>query len=128
MNHLQAISATGNWLPWIQFFLQGVREQAQDATSRSTRLFELAQSYRERLQKAKASGSALVVMDSLFSDPAITIPRARELLGSTYKGAQYVIEGLIAVGILSELQKSARPRVFYASEIIELVDPSADPS
>jgi Fic family protein len=128
LDHLQAVSTTGDWLPWIHFFLNGVEEQARDATMRSSRLFQLAQTYRERLREARASGSASIVLDRLLGNPAITIPGAQQILGTTYQGARYVVEGLVALGILHQQETISRPKLFYAREIIDILDRKTDVS
>src|SRR4030042_4690630 len=56
-DQLYNVSATGQWEPWLRFFLDGVAEQAQDAVFRSRRVRQLQDQYRERLQKQRASGN-----------------------------------------------------------------------
>jgi Fic family protein len=79
-DHLLQISQTGDWRPWIKFFLDGVAAQAQDALDRSLRIRSLQDDYRELLQKNRASANASRLLDGLFTNPYVTIPRAQEFL------------------------------------------------
>ena len=38
INHLYRVSATGEWEPWITFFLRGAEQQARDDLIRSRRV------------------------------------------------------------------------------------------
>ncbi len=118
---LLAVSQKGDWFAWINFFLRGVAEQCEDATTRSRKLLELRQRYRMRMQKARASSLGLDLVDALFSSPAITIPAAAERLKITYPSAQLIVRKLEANGILKEATGNQRNKVYLASEILEIV-------
>lgn len=119
-NHLLRTSQTGDWQPWIEFFLEGVAVQAQDALDRSLKIRELQTGYSQRLQKSRASANAFRLLDGLFTNPYVTIPRAQEYLGLTYAGAQGVVARLSDAGILDE--SSGRwPKMFVARELLSVL-------
>ena len=78
----------------IHFFLRAVTVQARDAIQRSDRLLDLWQSYRDRLQEARASALLLRIVDGLFEHPAVTNPGAMRALGMTARAAQLNIDSL----------------------------------
>lgn len=119
--HLQAVSQKGAWLPWIEFFLDGVTDQARDAVRRAGRLLDLWQDYRQRLASAKSSALLLKVVDDLFDRPVYTIPRARKILGITHRAARLNVEKLVAEQILTEIPGHRSPRMFMAREIFEVI-------
>ena len=123
MEHLLNVSQWGNWLEWINFFLKGVMEQAGDSIRRAQRLLDLWQTYRDRLQAIGGSAHRLHLVDDLFSFPVTTIPEAQKLLGITYRAAQLNIEKLVAADILqSPDTEQSRPRLYYAPEIIRIIE------
>ncbi len=121
-NHLLLVSQTGAWSGWIRFFLEGVIEQSRDAVVRSQRLLGLWQDYRQKLQTARASALLLRLVDELFSFPALTISQAREVLGVTYPSAKKTMEKLVKAGILKTADERQWNRVYFASEIVALIE------
>jgi Fic family protein len=124
---LMRVSADGDWDNWFQFFLTAVERQARDALERAHRLQALRDELRERVATARASALLPRLVDELFAAPAITIGRAREILGVTHRAATLSIEKLVGAGILREVTGSRRTRLFIASEIIDVVEGRFDP-
>lgn len=116
---LLAVSEQGAWQPWVQFFLQGVARQAEDAVSRIRRLQQLHVEWRERLSLARTSALSLRLLDALFDTPFVTIRRAADILGVTYASAQQHVLRLVEAGILRQLGDSSYGRIFVAQEILE---------
>ena len=122
---LLTVSQEGAWYEWIEFFVKGVAEQSRDGVSRATRLMELREQYRRRLQEKHGSPVALRLVDELFAIPAITIRRASERLNLSHRAVQQNVEKLRQDGILEEMTGRARNRIFFAPAIIEIIDAPA---
>ncbi len=120
-DHLLRVSQTGAWSEWVQFFLQGVNDQSKDAVRRSTRLLNLWQQYRDKMQARRSSSLLLQLVDELFAFPAVTITYAQQQLGVTYRSAQLNVQKLVDAGILKEQTGRKRKRVFVASEIVSII-------
>ena len=119
---LLGVSRAGRWHDWVMYFLRGVAEQSQDAVKRSSRLLDLRQEYRQKLQSARASALLLQLVDELFSYPAISISRAAKRLDVTPRSAQLNVDRLMDEGILEEATGRKRNRVFIAPEIIRIIE------
>lgn len=122
VDHLLHVSQAATWTDWIQFFLQGVAEQSEDAVRRSQKLLALWQNYRGRFQTARSSALLLKLVDALFAYPATWIARARKQLGVTHRSAQLNVEKLVAAGILAERTGRQRNRVYLAPEILAIIE------
>ena len=121
---LFSVSASGQWMGWIDFFLRGVVESSNDAITRAAALQDLRESYIKRVaQKARSSALLLRLIDDLFAIPALTIPQAAGTLDITYRAAQNNVQKLVDLKILVPLMDSVRPRWFFADEIIRAVNP-----
>ncbi|GAB4056173.1 Fic family protein [Catellatospora paridis] len=116
---LLAVSTQGDWGGWLQFFLEGVTVQAQDAVSRARALSALRADYRSRVTTARASALLPRLVDALFERQSLTIARAQELLAVSSRSAALAVERLVDVGILHELRRGRR-RYFLANEIIDV--------
>ncbi len=119
------VSVTGDWLPWLRYFLAGVAEQAHDTLLRIRSVRELQDRYREQLQGARASGNVFRLLDELLAAPTMTIPEAARRLGVTTAGARNIMEKLRELKIV-ELQAGSWPRLYEATELLAVIDaPSA---
>lgn len=119
---LLSVSQRGNWVDWVSFFLQGVSEQASDASKRSRKIMDLWQIYRNRLQHGRASAVALQALDFTFANPVFTAKRMATSLNITIRSAQQNIEKLMQEGMLNEITGRQRYRVYRANELFSIVD------
>ena len=119
---LLGVNQRGEWVPWIRFFLTAVEVQSRDAIKRSDTILSLWNSYRNRLQEARASALLLSLVDELFSFPAISTRIASDSLKVTPRSAQLNINKLIDAGILEEATGQKRNRVYIAKEIISAIE------
>lgn len=124
MDLMLAVSQKGEWENWIEFFLNGIGEQAMDGVERATKLMSLWQHYRKRLQTARVSILAQNLVDELFKQPAMSVRTAQEVLGVSFASAQNNVMRLINLGILKEVTGRKRDRVFIAREILQLTSAS----
>ncbi|MBI5473065.1 MAG: Fic family protein [Ignavibacteriae bacterium] len=120
--HLLAVSQTGAWNAWIEFFLTGVAEQSQDAIQRTQKLLGLWKRYRERLRAVRSSPTMLELVEHLFSSPAISVSQAASRLKVTYPSAQKAIERLVEMNILKEATGRLRNKVYVAREILRVAE------
>jgi Fic family protein len=121
-DHLTTISRTGVWTEWIEFFLEGVVSEAADAVRRAGDLMSLRAGYHVRMQRSHASALTIKLIDSLFSDPAVTARRAATVLDATVTSAQTHIDRLVASGILKEITGGKRNRIYFALEIVTMLE------
>ncbi|TAM73466.1 Fic family protein [bacterium] len=100
-DYLLAISQRGTWDDWIVFLLEGVAQQARDAVERTGRISALNDDYRKRVLGPKKAANLGLLVDELFTIPAISVPMAKRLTGVTYPAARANIDTLRALSVLS---------------------------
>jgi Fic family protein len=122
-DHLLAVSRSGTWTAWIDFFLQGVAEQSIDTVQRSYRLLDLLQRYQSWALAATRSGNLARLVELVFVRPVISIANVEEWLGVTYSAASRLVAQMIDAGILFEVTGRRRDRRFAAREILEIISP-----
>jgi len=120
-DHLLITSQRGDLMPWLEFFLFGVRQQARDAEERTVRLVELQHRLRNDLLAEGRPNSVVRLAEHLFSTPIITASRAESLLGVTRPTAHAAIDALVERGDLQEVTGRERGRIYEASTIFEAV-------
>jgi Fic family protein len=125
---LLAVSTHGDWGGWVSFFLEAVRVQADDVVRRAHALQRLRDGYRDRVATARSSGLLARLVDALFETPALTINRARDVLGVTHRTAALAVAKLADLGLLAEIPTPRRQRLFLAAEIIAAVEGRLTPT
>jgi len=115
------VSQTGNWKPWIDFFLRGVLESAEEGTQQASDLLALRLSYHRKFQTGRSSALLIRLVDRLFQTPSITISAAAKLLEVTPQAASNNINKLVDAGILREVTGKRRGQVFLANQIMRFV-------
>jgi len=121
------VSQSGNWIDWVEFFLNGVAEEARDAVARSNQLLALRQEYRKKLQTQKAPARTLELMEMLFTEPVVTILGAKQRLKVTTPSAQQNVDKLVRAGIVREVTGKRRYRVYVAQKIMQIVEADRAP-
>ncbi len=119
---LLATSTDGDWAGWVGFFLTGVAAQARDVVRRARRLGELRDDYRARVTSPRSSSLLGVLVDGLFDVPALTVGKARGVLGVTHRSASLTISKLVEAGILAEVAGRTRNRLFIAPGILATIE------
>ncbi len=115
------VSQTGDWKSWIDFFLRGLIESAEEGTRQANDLLALRQTYHRHFQKGRSSALLMRLVDRLFQTPSITIGAAAEVLEVSNQAASNNIKKLIAAGILEETTGRRKGQVFIAREILRFM-------
>lgn len=117
------VSRFGDWQAWIAFFLRGVVETTQESIETVQRLQDLNAQYHAKIAQARTSALAVRLVDHIFEEPFLTIPRAQKLLDVTYAAAKAHMEKLVRSGMLHEIDDGARPKFYAATEVLEVISP-----
>lgn len=92
----------GNVADWVDFFLEGVIEIANEAIDIVGKITQLRENDRQKIQKlgTRAAESATTVLPKLYGQPIVNVSVIREWTGFTRAGAQRVINRFIGMEIL----------------------------
>ena len=120
-DNLLITSQTGDFMPWLTFFLRGVRRQARDAEERTVRLVELQHDMRNALLEEGRPNSVVRLAEYLFSVPVVSASRVSRILDVTRPTAHSAIETLVERGDLHEVTGRERNRIYEAPRIFEAV-------
>ncbi len=92
----------GKIADWVDFFLDGVIEIANEAIDIVSKITELREKDRQKIQKlgTRASESATMILPKLYGQPIVNVAVIRKWTGFTRAGAQNVIDRFIEMDIL----------------------------
>jgi Fic family protein len=104
---------SGNWTPWIDFFLEGVATIAGEAVDTARDVLALVAKDRQRLLAASGTSVvALRLLELLPVHPVVTIPRVVELLKTTKPTVGKAVQALESINVLVETSGKRRDRTF----------------
>jgi Fic family protein len=123
---LSEVRTEGDWEGWTAFYLECVREAAQDAVTTAQRLFALLGADRRKLtEDRRATVTAIRLLDRLPSNPILTVPAAMELLETTKPTASKAIDVLGQAGVLRETTGKQRDRVYAYHDYLQVLTEDA---
>lgn len=123
-NLLLEVNEEGEWNEWLEFFLQGIKEQADEAFSRAKLLLHLREQYQKEYEGARPSVRALLM--EIFTEPVFTISRAAEMIDMSYPAARNAINELEGDGVLRERTGKERYQEFQADEVLDVLNKDID--
>lgn len=121
---LLGVTDRGEWEEWIEYFLNGVARQSEDALSRVERINLLVSRWRMELAGVR-SANALRLVDLLALNPFWTVKRAAERLGVAFTTAQRAIATLERYGALRRTSAARRDRVYCSQPILDILEEPA---
>jgi Fic family protein len=121
---LRAVSRSGAWQDWLEYFLQGIARMSEDALSRTTRINNIVMEWRSKLA-AESTSTPLRVAELLSANPFITAKGAATQLKLAFTTAQRAIERLERNGILQQVSDAKRDRVYCARALLDILEEPA---
>jgi Fic family protein len=110
----------GDWEGWLNFFLKGIFEIADEATELAKNLFALVNNDRTRVLADESSTVfTLRLFELLPTHPIMTMPQVVKLLGTSKPTALKAIKALEKLKIFSETTGRKRDRCFSYSKYLE---------
>lgn len=120
---LQAVLERGEWEQWLEYFLNGVARQSEDALSRAERINALLA--RWRVEMAKASPAAVRAVDLVAQNPYCMVRAVSKQLKVAFTTAQRAVERLQRAGILEQVNEAKRDRVYCATALLKILEEPA---
>ncbi len=97
----------GNVFSWLEFFLDGVIETAQEAIDTAGEIREIRDNDMKKIQELskRESASSMRVLNYLFENPIVSVKNIIQVTEFSRTGSQKVIDRFVKMGILEEQKK-----------------------
>ncbi|MGE4157990.1 MAG: Fic family protein [Planctomycetota bacterium] len=119
---LNAVRTHGDWEGWTSFFLECVRESADDGVASARSIFSLVGADRRKVGgHKKATVTALRLFEFLPSHPIVTLTATMDLLKTTQPTAGKALDALCQAGVLCEITGKRRDRVYAYRAYLDLL-------
>jgi Fic family protein len=120
-DRLRAITEDGDWIGWLDYFLNGVIRQCEDSLSRAERMNELIEEWKTQIAGVTPK-AAFGLVELLAGNPYITPRSAEENLGVVFNTANKAIKVLQDAQILDQVGESKRDRLFVATKLLDILE------
>lgn len=121
-DNLQLIRETGDWEAWIQFFLEGVIETANQAVETAKKIIHLFVEDRKKIESlGRAGASALLVHHYLEKHSVTDIGKIAKHCNMTIPTATKSIKHLEVLGIVKEITGKERHKVYVYQPYLEIL-------
>ncbi len=125
---LQEVRERSNWEAWLDFFLTGVAETANQAFGAAAQIVDLFKKDRELIMADSArSGSVLRVHDWFQQAPFLTSGQLVERTGLTAPTVNATLADLERLGIVEEITGRKRGRVYRYARYLDILNEGTDP-
>lgn len=125
---LMRVRTNGEWEQWIDFFLKGVIETAEQATNAVTDLLELFASDREKIQSlGRVAGSVLRVHEYLQNRLILSVPQVAESLKLSQPTIRSAIRHLEEMDIVHEVTGRERGRLYIYTSYFAIMRAGTEP-
>src|SRR5256884_2173253 len=110
---LDRVRTHGDWENWLEFFLTGVKETAQQAADTSREILTLIETDRRKIEElGRPAASILRVHQHLQRKPIITIPATAEQLSLSAPTVAKALQHMVKLGMVRETTGKQRHRLF----------------
>ena len=124
VRRMRAVSEEGAWEPWLEFFIEGIGQQAQHAYERTGELRNLRREYEGEYGHEKTATDRLAMR--LFQQPYVDTETVTDMLDVSDQTARNALSELEASGILEETTGKQRYREYKAVDIFDILSQSVE--
>lgn len=125
---LQEVREEGSWEAWLDFFLAGVADTANQAFDAAIRIVDLFKEDRERITvESDRAGSALRVHDLFQQNPFLTANHLVERTGLSAPTVNAALADLERLGVVEEISGKRRGRVFGYRRYLAILSEGTEP-
>lgn len=124
----QEVRENGNWEAWLDFFLTGVAQTANQAFEAATHIVDLFRQDRERIAtEGERASSTLRIHDLFQLNPFLTSNQLVRQTGLSSPTVNTALADLQRLGIIEEVTGRKRGRVFSYRRYLSVLNEGTDP-
>ena len=114
-DRLMDVRKKGDWENWIKFFLKGVAEVADEATSSASAILKLKEDFTQKLyEKDGSNNNYQRLLTTLFEHPFVKRADVETLLQVSNPTAGNIIDAFCQMGILVDCNPDRSRNKMYA--------------
>lgn len=121
-DRMTEVRTKGNYEQWVRFFLQAIKECAEDAILTIDQLDALHQKNTAVINgMGRTTKNALLLFNYLEANPIIDIKKTSQALGVSYNTVATQVKRFMDLGILLQTDSASRNRTFSYKEYLDIL-------
>jgi Fic family protein len=125
---LDRVRAKGDWEVWLDFFLTGVRDTADQAAASARRILALFEEHHRKIESlGRPAASVLRVFEHMQRNPIVSIPGAADAIGISAPTVAKSLEHMEQLGMLREVTGRQRHRLFVYDAYLAILSEGTEP-
>ena len=125
---LDRVRAKGDWESWLHFFLTGVKETADQASSAARRIVALFEVHQRKIDTlGRPAASAQRVFQYMQRHPIVSITIAAKKIGVSAPTVAKSLEHMRQLGMLRETTGRERHRLFVYVAYLKILNEGTEP-
>ncbi len=125
---LNAVRQTGDWEGWLEFFLTGVAETADQVVETSHAIADLFEKDSDKIDTLKrAAISARQVYDLLRHKAILSSIEAAEKLDVSVPTTRTALNNLKDLGIVKDISGKGKERLYIYNKLVDLLEKGTEP-
>ena len=125
---LDRVRVKGDWEVWLEFFLTGVKETADQAASAARRIVAMFEEDQRRIEGlGRPAASVLRVFQHMQRNPIVSIPATAQKIGISAPTVAKSLEHMRHLGILREITGRERHRLFVYEPYLAILNEGTEP-
>jgi len=121
-DHLLEVSQTGEFDPWVRFFAEGLRAQADETVRRVEALLDYQDEMRDAVRRGNVRGVRARIMEDIVGQPIISVTWAETQYGVSYQAVNEAVRRLVKDGVLLEMTGRNYNRLFAAPRVLAIIE------
>jgi Fic family protein len=127
-NLLDRVRAKGDWETWLEFFLTGVRDTAEQAATAARRILAVFEEHRRKIETlGRPAASVLRVFEHMQRNPIVSIPATAKSIGISPPTVAKSLEHMRHLGLLREITGRQRHRLFVYDAYLAILSEGTEP-
>jgi Fic family protein len=125
---LERVRTKGEWEVWLDFFLTGVKETADQAAEAARRIVTLFEGHQRKIATlGRPAASVLRVFHHMQRNPIVSIPATAKKIGISAPTVAKSLEYMRQLGILRETTGRERHRLFVYEPYLAILNEGTEP-
>ena len=126
---LERVRAKGEWETWLEFFLTGVRDTAEQAATAARRILAVFEDHHRKIEAlGRPAASVLRVFEHMQRNPIVSIPAAAASIGLSAPTVAKALEHMHQLGMLREITGRRRHRLFVYDAYLAILSEGTEPT
>jgi Fic family protein len=128
-NQLQHVRETGDWEEWLQFFLKGIIETANQAVETVQNILKLLSTDRNKIENlGRAAASVLIVHQYMQKAPITDSKKIEKNCDLTLPTVNLALKHLLKLNIVTEITGHLRNKIYVYSQYLKIMSDGIEPN